>query len=424
MIRREARDLVAMRRSWQQRLEIRNVTTTAGRRDLVIEDGVITSDGAAVENRRQPSAGVSAVEGITVIDGSGFVALPRLVEAHVHLDKTLLGQRWYPHVPAGSIQERIRAERDLLDGDTVEPTAVRAERLLLLLISNGATRVRSHIDISEQTGQRGVEALLELRDRYRNRVDLTFVAFPQQGILASPGTAEQMSIALAAGVETVGGLDPQTFDGDRRAHLSTVFGLAERHGSSIDIHLHEPGAVGVETLRLIAEFTRAHSMQGMVCVSHGFALAQVPHDALEHVADDLAAAGIALITSAPGEGLMPPIDVLLSHGVNVVAASDNIRDSWSPHGSADPLQRAALAAYQLGWSSDAELATALLLVTENAEKALGGTPRTIAPGQPGDVTLLPAARVAEALVSQPAGRLIVRSGQLSTDVDSDTGDPA
>ena len=36
-----------------------------------------------------------APAGVTVLDGGGRIALPGLVEAHTHLDKSLLGLPWY-----------------------------------------------------------------------------------------------------------------------------------------------------------------------------------------------------------------------------------------------------------------------------------------------------------------------------------------
>lgn len=68
-------------------LVVRGVRDVAGgTRDLFVSEGLVTNE--------PPSDG-------RVIDGRGLLALPRLADAHVHLDKTLLGERWFPHRPAG-----------------------------------------------------------------------------------------------------------------------------------------------------------------------------------------------------------------------------------------------------------------------------------------------------------------------------------
>ena len=43
-----------------------------------------------------------APAGVPVLDGGGRIALPGLVEAHTHLDKSLLGLSWYRNEVGGS----------------------------------------------------------------------------------------------------------------------------------------------------------------------------------------------------------------------------------------------------------------------------------------------------------------------------------
>jgi len=53
----------------------------------------------------------SGLAGREVVDGRGRLALPGLVDGHIHLDKTLLGLPWQPHIPGGSVRERVAAEK-------------------------------------------------------------------------------------------------------------------------------------------------------------------------------------------------------------------------------------------------------------------------------------------------------------------------
>ena len=67
-------------------------------------------------------------------DASEYVVLPRLVESHVHLDKTFIGGPWMPHRPADTLLERIESEVTLLDSEPgdprIDPVATRAVRLI------------------------------------------------------------------------------------------------------------------------------------------------------------------------------------------------------------------------------------------------------------------------------------------------------
>jgi cytosine/adenosine deaminase-related metal-dependent hydrolase len=376
---------------------IRNVMTASGSRDIAFADGVI----------------VDAVSpGMDEVDGAGLVALPRLSDSHLHLDKTLLGDRWYPHRPGGSIGDRIDLEIATLGGGEVEDTYVRAERLMRRALANGSTRIRSHVDISAGLGLTRLEALLKLREAYRDLVDITFVAFPQEGIAISPGTLELLDAALEMGVEAVGGLDPATRDSDRAGHLNTVFGLAASHGCRVDIHLHEPGEIGAETVSEIATRTASYGLRGKVAISHGYCLGMLEADGLKRTAETLVDAGITLITNVPGHDARPPVDKLLDLGLNVVFASDNVRDSWSPYGKADMLERVALAGYLFGWNTDEALMRGLERVTIAPSVALGDAAALLRSGDPADFTLVPARSIQEAIVMQPAGRTVYKTGRV------------
>ena len=89
------------------------------------------------------------------------------------------------------------------------------------------------------------------------------------------GAPDLLASALMAGADLVGGLDPAGFDNDVKGQLDIVFGLAERFGKGIDIHLHDGGETGAAELRDIAERTIAAGLQGRVAVSHAFALGSI-----------------------------------------------------------------------------------------------------------------------------------------------------
>ena len=372
-----------------------------GRRvDVLIADGLI----AAIE----PAGTGPADE--TVIDLGGRLLCPALVDGHIHLDKTLLGLDWQPHLPGDSVAERIVAEKRLRAGLAM-PLAARASRLIEQVVAFGTTRLRCHVDVDPAIGLAGLHALLELRERYRALVDIQLVAFPQSGILAAPGTAELLDAAVADGADLVGGLDPAGIDGDVGGHLDTVFAVAERRGAGIDIHLHDFGLLGSFELRQIAARTIAAGLQGRVAVSHAFALGTIDDDELAATADTLAAAGVAIMTNGPGTVTMPPVKRLMAQGVTVFAGSDNIRDAWSPYGNGDMLERAMLIGYRAGFLADEELRLAFAMTTTIAAAVTGRPGHRLEPGAPADLVALDAPHVPAAVVGRPAGRLVIKRGR-------------
>lgn len=385
-----------------ERYALTSATLDDGRRvDLVVGDGRIEellSVGSA-----------SCPEGV---DLDGALVVPRLVDGHVHLDKTLAGAPWLPHKAGGSVRERIAIERSGREEVGV-PVAARAEALLAQLAATGTGLVRSHVDIDPDVGLAHLEALLEVRARWAGAVDIEFVAFPQSGIVAAPGVGGLLEEALRAGAEVVGGLDPIGFDRDLHGHLDVVFGLAERHGARVDIHLHDDGPTGLLELREIAARTRRADLGGRTVVSHAYCLGTASADEVQRVAEDLASAGVAIMTNGP-VGCVPPVLQLRAAGVTVFCGSDNIRDAWWPFGNGDQLERATIVAYQSGWRTDEELATAYELIGCAAAAALGRPRHALEPGAPADLVVVAARGVPEAVAAHPE-RLAVIVGGRSVD---------
>src|SRR5580693_2199665 len=238
------------------------------------------------------------------IDLEGALLLPAFVDGHIHLDKTHWGAPRLPHIEGRSVRERIAAER--VERHRVAlPIEARASALIRTLLAHGTTRVRSHVDIDNDVGLANLEAVLRVREAHREWIDIQLVAFPQSGVLTEKGAPDLLAAALRAGADLIGGLDPAGFDGDVKGQLDIVFGLAERFGKGVDIHLHDRGETGAAELCEIAERTIAAGMQGRVAVSHAFALGTIAPPLFEKTADRLARAGVAIMTSCPPSAPAP-----------------------------------------------------------------------------------------------------------------------
>ena len=372
--------------------------------DLGVADGRI----AAIE-----PAGTAAPTARARIDLNGRVVVPGLVDGHIHFDKSFVGDAWKPHIPCKAgfdVRERVAYEKQLLAG--AAPMHERAAALLERAVSFGSLHFRSHVDVDATVGLGHLETVLALRQAYEGLASIEIVAFPQSGIITCPGTADLLDGAVAAGADVVGGLDPAGFDRDIEAHLGVVFGIAERRGVPVDIHLHDPHMLGVFELERIAERTRDLGMQGRVAVSHAYCLGDVPEDVARRTGDLLARSGVAIMTNAPGDHAFPPVELLRAEGVNVFSGSDNIRDSWWPYGDGDMLSRASIIGYRSGFYTDEELAAAFDVVTAAGAKALRLEGYGITIGAKADFVTLDAVHVPEAVVAVPKNRRVFKEGRL------------
>jgi cytosine deaminase len=382
---------------------IRNATLPDGsRHDIEIRDGRITA-------LRPPTESEPAV-----------FLLPPLVDGHIHLDKTLLGLPWVPNQATGNaVADRIEAERKVRAARAVSETET-GSNLVKQIVASGTLHMRSHVDIDNQLGLKNLHAVLAVRERFRDLVTIEIVAFPQSGVIRSPGTAALLDAAVAEGADLVGGLDPLGIDRDLDGHLDAIFGVAEKRGVGVDIHLHDGGESGIAQMNAIAQRTRAAGLKGKVAISHAFALGSVPTETAARTADTLAEAGIAIMSHGPGAATMPPLPLLRASGVEVFGGSDNIRDAWSPFGNGDMLERAMLIGYRANFRHDHELTLPYEMVTSAAARVLGLIDYGIRLGGPADFVAVEAGTLAEVVAARPrrkwvmkAGRIVARDGVLT-----------
>ncbi|MFF2137675.1 amidohydrolase [Streptomyces sp. NPDC058193] len=366
--------------------------------DLVVVDGRVS---------RGP-----APRGAKVVDGGGRIALPSLVDAHIHPDKTTWGGSWVSRRPANGIADYVEQDVELFHRQS-RPVAERAYGLMTHAVSRGTRAMRAHADVAPAYDLAGVEGLAEARRRLRHALDVQIVAFPQHGVIRTPGTVELLEEAARSGaVDMIGGIDPGGFDQAPEEQLDAVFGIADRHGIGLDIHLHDRGAKGIDALRGIIDRTRALSLAGKVTVSHVFCLTGLTDGELGPLAADLGDLDIALTTVAPSDSLVLPIARLREHGVRVGLGSDGVRDSWSPFGNADMLHRAHL----LGWVTDVrlddELTECYRVAAHGGADVMGLDHADLAPGAPADFVLVKGACLPQVIVDMPQRDLVVHGGAV------------
>ncbi|MFB8404649.1 amidohydrolase [Streptomyces sp. NPDC055912] len=371
--------------------------------DLIAVDGVLVPE-------------VPAGTVVERVDGGGRLALPTLVDAHIHPDKTSWGEPWRSRRPADGIAAYVAGDVELARA-LPTPVGERALRLMSHAAALGTRAMRAHADVAPAYGLSGIEGVAEAAAKLAGIVDVELVAFPQHGVVRTPGVAELLAEAAASGLVThIGGIDPAGFDAEGEAaggdQLGTVFALAERYGLGLDIHLHDRGEQGLAPLRDIAARTRALGLQGRVSVAHAFAVAGLSGRALDETADLLAEADIALTTVALSVTTILPFRRLAERGVRVGLGSDGVRDNWSPFGNADMLHRAWLAAWALDLRLDEEFEACFRLAADGGAALLGLPRADLRPGSPADFMLVDGECVPQVVVDLPRRDLVVRAGRV------------
>jgi cytosine/creatinine deaminase len=349
--------------------------------------------------------------GAVVENGGGALLLPGFVEGHTHIDKSNWGRPWYRNEVGATLLDRINNERQWRK-ESGHDAGAQSLALARAFLQAGTTRLRTHVDIDTDAGLRYLEGVFQTRETLRDVLDMQIVAFPQSGLLGRPGTDELLARALAEGADVLGALDPALIDGDPVTSLNVTFGLAERYRKPIDIHLHEPGEVGAFTFRLLLDRVEALGMQGQVVVSHAFCLGALPERERDLLLDRIARLNVALLTSAPPSRPVPPLKICRDKGITIFGGNDGIRDTWSPYGSPDMLERAMLIGLRYDMRRDDELAIAFDCVSGAAARGCGFGDYGLHVGARADLVLLDADTVAHAVAARPKRKLVVANGRV------------
>jgi cytosine deaminase len=288
----------------------------------------------------------SSADKIIALDGK--LVTPGLVDVHQHLDKSCT--RHLVANPSATLEGASAGYRALAATATREQIAARAERTLENCLARGTVAVRSHTNIESETGLRGIEAMIGVRERWRDRLTLQVVAhLTSDAPRKLAACREWLHGAIAAGADAIGGV-PQYAD-DPLSFLDLIFEFADRTGLPLDLHVDEHLDAHNVLLDAIIARTRLHGMRGRVTAGHCCALSAVGSAEARRLIDGLSENDIAVVTLPTANlflqgrtavGLAPRgltrVNELSRAGVRVAAASDNIQDPFIPVGSGDLLE--------------------------------------------------------------------------------------
>ncbi len=385
--------------------------------DALLPDG--TTVNVRLEAGRVAAVGSAVQPDDELVQAHGRLLLPAMAEAHAHLDKAFLAET-VPN-PTGDLMGACNAMELHRDHITRADTEARAERAARLILANGATVIRTHADVTLENGLTSAEALVAVRERLRHLVDIQVFA-----LSGWPATADEqrrlLRDAVSLGLDGIGGC-PHLED-DPVAATDMLLDLAGELDVPLDLHTDETLDAAKFALPYLAERVQATGFAHGVTASHCVSLGMQPHDVQQRVAEQVATAGIHVVT-LPSSNLylqgrehqsaMPraltAIRALREAGVNVAAGADNLQDPFNLVGRGDCLETASLmvmAGHQLP-------VDAYHSVSGAARQALGLQVAGVAVGDVADLVLLPAASIREAIAFGPAGRTVLRAGRVVAD---------
>ena len=124
-------------------------------------------------------------------DAHGRLACAGLIETHIHIDKSRLVDRLPPETGRriNPMAQVAAIKKDL----TVEDIRRRAALTLENCILNGATRMRTQVEVDPAIGMRGFDGVQSLIADYKWAIDIEICVFAQDGLTNYPGTDELLA---------------------------------------------------------------------------------------------------------------------------------------------------------------------------------------------------------------------------------------
>lgn len=395
-------------------LVIRNATLADGRRniDIAIDGDTIAAVGPALQ-----------VQAGREIDVGGDLVSTPFVDAHFHMDATL--SYGLPRVNAsGTLLEGIALWGELKPQLAQDALVARALQYCDWAAARGLLAIRTHVDVCDER-LLAVEALLDVKRRVAPYIDLQLVAFPQDGVLRSPGAFDNLKRAIAMGVDVVGGIphfERTMAQGAESVRLLCEY--AAQQGLMVDMHCDESDDPLSRHIETLAAETLRLGLQGRVTGSHLTSMHSMDNYYVSKLLPLIAESGVAAIANPlinitlqgrhdtyPKRRGMTRVPELLAAGVPVAFGHDCVMDPWYGLGSGDMLEVAHMGLHVAQMTGQAAMLQCFEAVTSTPARILGLQGYGIAPGCKADLVWLDAGSPVEAIRLRAARRLVLRRGQ-------------
>ena len=404
-------------------LLVKNATLPDGRSNM----SVAVQDGKILEVTAALNAPAHAV-----LDAQGMLLSAPFVDAHFHMDATL--SYGLPRInQSGTLLEGIALWGELKPSLTLEAITERALTYCDWAAAKGLQFIRSHVDTSDPR-LLAVQALLQVKKQVAPYIDLQLVAFPQDGVLRSPGGLENLKRALAMGVDVVGGIPHfERSMSDGALSVKLLCELAAEQGKLVDMHCDEsddPLSRHVETL---AYETQRLGLQGRVTGSHLTSMHSMDNYYVSKLLGLMAEAQLSVVSNPcvnitlqgrhdtyPKRRGLTRVPELLACGLDVAFGQDDMMDPWYSLGCADMLDVASMGLHVAQMTSQSAMRQCFEAVTTVPARIMKLEGYGLAAGCNADFVLLQARDPVEAIRLRATRLKVFRRGKLIASTPANT----
>lgn len=383
--------------------------------DIAIADRTITE---------VAPAGTLLEAGRRVHDADGNLVTPTFTEPHTHLDMALTAgdPRWNE---TGTLADGIDLWQEYKSNVDANNLRARAERVVEWLVANGVTRIRTHVDTTEET-LTAARVLLNLAADVSDIADLQVVAFPQDGLLTESHHEDLLRETLDMGADLVGGIPHfERTAGDGSASVKLAVELAEQFDCGVDLHIDETDDPTSRFTTVLASEARERDIGDRTTASHVTAMHSYSNANADKLCRLLAESGVSVVTNPLDNAVLQGrhddyprrrghtrIDELREAGVTVGIGHDSVMDPVYHYGDGDPLTVAHVLIHLAHMNGYEDVTTIWEMLLNGNASVFGIENYGLHEGSPGSLIVHDSSDPFDALRRRAARRLVVKDGAI------------
>jgi cytosine/creatinine deaminase len=319
-------------------------------------NGLLTCDIHVADGRiaaLAPAGAAPARDGLARLDLDGGIVLPRLIDAHTHIDKGHIFPRASnPDGTIASARETTMADREA--NWSADDVRARMDFALRCAFAHGTGAIRTHIDSYGKQTAISWPVLAEVRADWKDRIALQAVSnYPLFFALDDEPQFRHIVETTARHGGILGG---NSFPGEPIRELDRAldraFAAAKANGLDLDFHVDESNSEQARSLGAIADAAMRNKFTGRVTAGHCCSLSLYGENERADTIARVADAGLAVVSlpmvnmylqdrtpkRTPRWRGITPLHELAEAGVDVMVASDNTRDPFHAYGDLDLIE--------------------------------------------------------------------------------------
>ena len=259
---------------------------------------------------------------------------------HAHFDKAHLLDEFPLHEAMVDMEKKWYDYRKFKENYTHEDLVHRMNKCILDQSFQNTTLTRTFVDCDHIVKQLPVDAAVELKETWKNKVDLEIAIQPLEGVF---GSNREEFITACEKADSIGGL-PSRDRGREEDHLDFIMRLSKDLNKKVDVHVDQANAPFERETELLARKTIEHGIEGNVTAVHSISLSCHSKEYQVEVCKMMKDAGMNVVIcpsagismrqldqySAPIHNSLAPLELFIEKEVPVCLGIDNISDLFMP----------------------------------------------------------------------------------------------